>query len=339
MKKKIFITITIILFLIIIGATLYFFKPNKIQSDDVQDTIPYLLDEECEIIEEDVKKGMTIKDSFGNEFVWIVVPKTEVFKTATDETDYNGILMDIKEYVKDYSQEGYKDNEVPENVLASIYNYGGFWISRYEIGVEAIRNGRNESLQIPISKPNKFVYNYVTYNQAKELATKISDSKYDSNLLYGFQWDLVCKYIEENGYNSIGEKITQEMINNNSSLWGNYYSSDFIINRGQYSLNYGKDYISAENEETKEAYKNYLFTTGASEQNKACNIYDFAGNVSEWTLENSIENLDYNIIRDGSFYFNYGGNDPVSGRYIISPNSSNNSYGFRISITKTTDKP
>ena len=44
---------------------------------------------------------------------------------------------------------------------------------------------------------------------------------------------------------------------------------------------------------------------------------------------------EWNIIRDGNFYFNYGGNDPVSGRYIISPNSSNASYGFRISCIKT----
>ena len=337
MKKKVFITLIIIL-LLIIGIILCYLPKSDKKQVDTQDSFPYLLSEKCEIIEKDIKKGMTIKDEFGNEFVWIVVPKTEVFKTAKDKTDYDDILFDIKEYVKDYSHEEYKDNEVSEKVLASIYYYGGFWISRYEIGISEIRDDRDKLLQEPLSQPNKYVYNYVTYNQAKELSSKISNSKYDSSLLYGFQCDLVCKYIEKNGYDYLGEKISQEMINGNSSLWGNYYSSEFTINRGQYSLNYGKDYINAENEETKTSYKNYLLTTGASEQNKACNIYDFAGNVSEWTLESSMENANYNVIRDGSFYFNYGGNDPVNGRYTISPNSSSNSYGFRISIIKSTDE-
>ena len=84
----------------------------------------------------------------------------------------------------------------------------------------------------------------------------------------------------------------------------------------------------------KKSYKNLLLTTGASERNKTCNIYDFAGNVSEWTLESVKYEKDWSVIRDGSFYFNYGGNDPANGRYRLDKNSSSSSYGFRVMCIK-----
>lgn len=331
MKKKITISLVIIILIIlIISATIIFQKQNK----NIEETTPYLLNEKCEIIEKDTKKGMTIKDDYSNEWVWIVVPKTKVFQKAKNETDYENIINDIKEYTKDYSSEEYEDIDIQKEVLTSIYKYGGFWISRYEIGTQEVRKQTEEISEEPISKPNKYVYNNITLNQAKELSSKISNGEYKSNLLYGFQWDLVCKFIEENGQTIDNQKINKQMINMNSTSWGNYYSSKFTINRGKYSYDYGETYTDAKEEETKEAYRNLLFTTGASEQNKMCNIYDFAGNVSEWTLENKKQSKEWCIIRDGSFYFNYGGNDPVNGRYELTSDSKGSSYGFRICIIK-----
>ena len=329
MKKKIIVILSIIILTII--AVVILAKKDTIE--ETRDTLPYII-QGSTIIEKDIKKGMTIKDGSENEWVWIEVPKTKVFKTAKNETDYKAIKTDIKEYIKDYSSEKYDDIDISEKLLTSIYRYGGFWISRYEIGTELIRTEEEEQLSTPLSQPDKYVYNYVTWNQARETVGKMSENEYKSDLLYGFQWDLVCKFIEENGYTNQGEKITEEMINNNSSKWGNYYSSSFRIDRGKYSTNYGIDYKQAETEEIKKEYKNALFTTGASEQNKACNIYDFAGNVSEWTLENELNNQDWKTIRDGSFYFNYGGNDPVNGRYSIEESSRNNNYGFRACLIK-----
>lgn len=339
--KKIFIIMLIVIICLLAVASFLIFL-NKKESN--QDTFPYLLDENCEIIESDVSKGMTIKDKYGNEWVWISVPKTEVFKNAKDDKDYKNIEADIKEYTKEYSSEEYSDIENAEEyesfkqkTLSSIYKYGGFWISRYEIGSEKVRNTKDAELTECFSKQDMYVYNYVTFNQAQKLAKRISNNSYISNLLFGFQWDLVCKFIEINGYTKDNEKINGEMVYSNSSLWGNYYTSSFIIDRGKYSENYGEDYLDVKKNYEKRAYKNILLTTGASEQNKTCNIYDFAGNVSEWTLEKSNihENNDkWNTIRDGNFYFNYGGNDPVSGRYMIDTNSSSSSYGFRVSCIK-----
>ena len=333
MRKKWIIGISIIavlIVLIVIVFVIHKHMANKI----VPDTLPYLLQENCEILESDIEKGMTIKDSYGNEWVWISVPKSEVFLTAKN------IEKDILEYTKAYAEEKYTDNieeykDLKKKTLKSIYTYGGFWISRYEIGNSEIREAGQDINAEPVSKQDKYVYNYVDFEQAKELADKISNSEYESNLMFGFQWDLVCKFIEKHGYMKNGRKITERMISSNSSTWGNYYTSMFNINRGEYSLDYGKTYVKVEQEIVKKGYKYYLLTTGASEQNKICNIYDFAGNATEWTLQEiEISGRKWQTLRDGNFYFNYGGNDPVSGHYMVSNTSNKASYGFRVACVK-----
>ena len=56
------------------------------------------------IIEGDATKGIVIKDSKDNEWVWVEVPKTEVFKTATKADEYNKIKADLIEYAIDYRE-------------------------------------------------------------------------------------------------------------------------------------------------------------------------------------------------------------------------------------------
>ena len=55
------------------------------------------------IIEGDANKGIVIKDSNDNEWVWVEVPKT-VFTTATKEDDYKNIEKDLITYAKDYRE-------------------------------------------------------------------------------------------------------------------------------------------------------------------------------------------------------------------------------------------
>ncbi len=334
MKKKlrVLVIVLVILIILIFGFS-YKFRKRK-----VIDSMPYLLSEKSKILEKDLKKGMTIKDEYDNEWVWIVVPKSKVFKTAMKDTDYENILKDIKNYTKDYKIEDVyeiKDNRLMNSVLKSIFKYGGFYISRYEIGSEKIRKNKNDNLETPYSKKDLYVYNNVDFKQAEDLSTKISNRNYKSNLLFGFQIDLVFKFMEENGYNRENQKIIKEMITSNSSSWGNYYSSSFIINRGKYSADSKNNYVDITESLKKNAYSNWLLTTGASDENKVCNIYDFAGNVSEWSLEQiRDETGEWNVIRDGNFYFNYGGNDPASGRYKLDSSSVSDSYGFRVMCIK-----
>ena len=115
------------------------------------------------ILENDANKGIVIKDKNDNEWVWIEVPKTTVFSdliidttkelTEQDYTDikeklivyvgvykkgaisqersnwtdewYNGCGLTLEEYTETYKK-----------MLKSVYAYGGFWIGRYEAGIE-----------------------------------------------------------------------------------------------------------------------------------------------------------------------------------------------------------
>ena len=120
--------------------------------------------------------------------------------------------------------------------------------------------------------------------------------------MFGVQWDLVLKHIEVKEVAKGTELATiQKALRSNSKDWGNYYNASFTINRGKYA-----DYTSSKlsttwtpyNQTTSNNFVNsnsvkqvqssgngILLTTGASDACKKMNIYDLAGNVSEWTLE------------------------------------------------------
>ena len=58
----------------------------------------------AKVIENDLSKGIVIKDSKNNEWVWVVVPKTEVFTTAKSASEYNNIKADLIAYATDYRE-------------------------------------------------------------------------------------------------------------------------------------------------------------------------------------------------------------------------------------------
>ena len=185
--------------------------------------------------------GLVIQDSKGNEYVWVEVPKTlydnESYNTEITkedrkpnpgeeytENDYNNIEYCLKKYTKDYSGSGYKDvyaedtaikngwftgeaeyNTAKQKMLKSVYENGGFWVGRYEAGIENesdVRTNNKEGTTtvpslIPVTKPNAYPYNHVTRAQAKVLAERVGGKNYTSSLMFGVQWDLMLKYIEE----------------------------------------------------------------------------------------------------------------------------------------------
>ena len=75
----------------------------------------------------------------------------------------------------------------------------------------------------------------MTRDEAQELATRMNYNGCTSSLIYGVQWDLVLKYIEtkfaeENASSDIKTKLTS-----NSTTIGNYYNSEFTLNRGKFA--------------------------------------------------------------------------------------------------------
>ena len=96
-----------------------------------------------------------------------------------------------------------------QKMLKNIYTYGGFWIGRYESGIEGtvteITNARSSSsARISIGTSSKAIsqkdaipYNWIYCSEAQVLAQEMMpDSNYTSNLMFGIQWDLVCKFLE-----------------------------------------------------------------------------------------------------------------------------------------------
>ena len=69
--------------------------------------------------------------------------------------------------------------------------------------------------------------------------------------------------------------------------------------------------------------------TGSREEWCANNIYDFAGNVDEWTQEQNESS--FRVIRGGDY--NSNGNDyPVAYRDFDDPNCNFNNTGFRATL-------
>ena len=65
-----------------------------------------------------------------------------------------------------------------------------------------------------------YPYTYVTRTQAEVLAEKVESGSCTSSLMFGVQWDLVLKYIE----NKKKEKIPEisKRLNEDSEYIGNY---------------------------------------------------------------------------------------------------------------------
>ena len=275
-----------------------------------------------EIVEADANKGIVIKDKNENEWVWVEVPKTTVFSGLN--IDVNGTFtsqnyMDIANKMITYAGVYRKGSvnqecnwtdewydgcgltqqeyiEAYQSMLKSVYTYGGFWIGRYEAGIDGsitdLTKARTAHTTVTIGTSPKAIsqkdaipYNFVYCSEAQMLANEMTpDSNYRSSLMFGIQWDLVCKFLE------VKSNLTTADINSDSGSWGNYsnIARKITSSRAKQSSNNGMTWTSISGQ--KES-KNIMLSTGASDDTNRLNIYDFAGNEWEWTLEKSSESL------------------------------------------------
>ena len=134
------------------------------------------------------------------------------------------------------------------NMIASIQKYGGFYIGRYELSIEGVQKGK-----ATLTDTN-------WYDLYKKCTTLNASDKVESKMIWGIQWDLACDFISKKGEQ---KNIT------NSTEWGNYSDStgNAAVMDGE-TQKYGSKQV-----------------TGYSEYWKANNIYDLAGNCTEWTQE------------------------------------------------------
>ena len=254
-------------------------------------------------------------------------------------------------------------NKLYRGMLKSVYENGGFYIGRYEMGIQVVNStaeaqqktrtkmeeytastAKNtstttvekgapsiEGMTLPVSKANAVPYNNITQSQAQmlaeELGKKSNYSQVTSSIMFGVQWDAVCVFIQRfDENNKFGVYWLKN--NNYSKLWGNYQNSEFKLNRGYYTISYSKNPVTwTEDYVTKKGTSTaWLCTTGASEQNKSLNIYDFGGNEGEWTLERS-SNADMSCVYRGStfIYSGFASLDNIGTTYFSSYSYSSRS--------------
>ena len=286
------------------GAPGYFTMKGQKPSEDVT-TEPYLPTGFTKVEGTSLSNGYTIQDSTGNQYVWVEVPKTgEVYSTAglniTEFTndEYAKIETDLHTYTSDYRQDGYTDEYysdeatglmreeyivLKQKMLKSVYQNGGFYIGKYETGIEDVpRTSGSPSTaptEVPVIKQNVYPYNYVTCSQAQTLANSMESGSHTSSLMFGVQWDLVLKYLETKG-------ATQSELKTDSTVWGNYYNNKWNIENINAKYNSDSKWISGAYG-IKKTNIMILLSTGASDTFCKQGIYDLAGNLWEWTLEKS----------------------------------------------------
>ncbi len=229
--------------------------------------------------------------SDGSQFVWIPV----------GSLDSNGTL-DGEHFAEKFGRRNYMNNEFSDDEFnealndelleqfESVKKYGGFYISRYNISKSS--EGKPQSVKGIMPWVN------LNFNDAKKVASTIEDNEaVKSHLTFGAEYDSVLEWFIKTEVKTFAE-ITED-----STEWGNHWN-------------------------TKNSPKKVV-KTGSREEWCANNIYDFAGNVDEWTQEKNESSR--RVIRGGYCNFN-GYYYPVAARGCNDPVDFYCNTGFRATL-------
>lgn len=266
--------------------------------------IPYVPDNFNYIEGTTIENGYVIVDKFGNEYVWVPVKNVTTLneKIFSNSENYKNLIEEFN------------------TIKKSIALHGGFYIGRYEA---SNINGKVSSQKdmVPwinikwgdsIEKPGE----NGAYGLAKNVAFSNGYSEFASTLLYDLLWDATLEFMG--------------VSNDKDSLkYGNYNASGFDIENPK--AKGSKDRKEFESVTSKTINSRMLLTTGATTRNCKKNIYDIAGNVSEWVV--SLNSLDgSSSISRGSDYYELS--NSVSAGHAVEKNvlEQNSTIGFRVAL-------
>ncbi len=258
--------------------------------------------------------------------------KSNVLGAGTWEVELNtttGMPVSLEEttdYIADSTLKFITEATISEaqSMYASVKKYRGFYIARYEAGIDTQRTSQTDESGNLIFAPKvysvmgKIPYNFIQWgtsilddsNGVVGVARSIypeTNKNYGviSTLTYGVQRDTVIQWyldtnIVEDAMNtlSIGNYSnsiigTKENLNDGAKVAVLDATTDALGNfedKNSETLSYPKQ------NDTK-----WLLTTGALKISKANNIYDMAGNVQEWSMEGISGTV--RPCNGGSFYY------------------------------------
>lgn len=216
---------------------------------------------------------------------------------SSDDVTANGTLDGItfNEQLgrRPFSGEKFGDREYHETidkaVIESAKKYGGFYIARYQI---ALTDFIGFSIKGMEHRTDISWYDAVEYAKRMRLPESV-----ESHLVYGAEYDTTLQWLIDRGHK------TFEEICKDSKKWGNY--SDNKYSKLRVEVN------------------------GSNEEYKAGNVYDIAGNLQEWTMEQCGE---YSRVFRGGVYHDYGAYRPASYRFEIYPDHESFNIGCRSAL-------
>lgn len=262
----------------------------------------------------EIRNGLVITDaidennnSTGNEFVWIPVDNFDEFiredfgTSPIDQTNFITTEPTLDKYYEPSSNGKTIDETATENIqevqnmYKSVKLYKGFYIGRYETGIEVDtpRTSTSGVTQDPVIKKNKYIYNYIPWGNSLTDETggaveKARSMYTNSTLCYGVQWDAIMRWISQDR--------TINYVLENSTEKGNYDVEGNLIKSG-----------------VNEAYQ-------------IKNIYDIVGNVAEWTMET------YGLSEKATRGGKSGGTDSITFRETNSVDTNSGLIGFRVAL-------
>lgn len=173
----------------------------------------------------------------------------------------------------------------------SVKKYGGFYFSRYNISISP--EGTPQSVKDVLPWVN------IKHSGAKRIAATFENSEtVKSHLPFGEEYDSVFEWIIQ-----MGAKTEKEVVDD-SANWGNYFNTS--------------------------GSPLELMKTGSRSEWSVNNIFDMAGNIEEWTQEQS--GIYANVVRGGNYFTPGTYHSAVASRNGRQSNEYDNTIGFRIAL-------
>ena len=217
----------------------------------------------------DISTGLVISDkqgdtmtasgvNMGNQFVWIPVSsEADLTRTnfdangkPTTENPSIGASSTLCEepYSSGYATEASEYNTMKTQVL----KYGGFYIGRFEAGVNSTTlRTKVTTAQTVVCKKGVAPYNYVPWGKAmndasevegksgavylaKNFASQYNYTSVTSTLIYGCQWDAMCRYIGDSQRTTPGKDAPELTGSVSTDVSKNIY--DLAGNCGEWTM-------------------------------------------------------------------------------------------------------